>query len=169
MVYCEASVRTFRHRIESWSHCLHICANIFIALSQIKRGNKFNARTHFKLFLVSFLVRSREEGKSCAAFLFTLFSKFCYKLSTYTSRPSTPSTEFIIHLDGTGWHCGSRASLLFWMGGRELVRAAMLCQFSLATPGALIWVGLREHLWMLAGGLGRVQLAARDAVSYSND
>lgn len=96
MVYCEASVHTFRHRIESWSHCLHICANIFIALSQIKRGNKFNARTHFKLFLISFLVRRRR--KSCAAFLFTLFSKFCYKLSTYF--PSQHTIHRIYHTSG---------------------------------------------------------------------
>lgn len=96
MVYCEASVHTFRHRIESWSHCLHICANIFIALSQIKRGNKFNARTHFKLFPISW--GGREE--LCSILIHITFQVLLQTIYLYF--PSQHTIHRIYHT--SGWH-----------------------------------------------------------------
>lgn len=94
MVYCEASVHTFRHRIESWSHCLHICANIFIALSQIKRGNKFNARTHFKLFPISW--GGREE--LCSILIHITFQVLLQTIYLYF--PSQHTIHQIYHTSG---------------------------------------------------------------------
>lgn len=117
MVYCEASVHTFRHRIESWSHCLHICANIFIALSQIKRGNKFNARTHFKLFPISW--GAREE--LCSILIHIIFQVLLQTIYLYF--PSQHTIHRIYHTSGRDGMALREQSFPPFLDGRAWVGA----------------------------------------------
>lgn len=52
----------------------------------------------------------------------------------------------------TGRDGTAGAELPSFSGWAGVSWCGLLCQFSLATPGALIWVGLRELLWMVDSG-----------------